>query len=225
MSDEYTPIFTDKYSGDMILLSREFENDLSKIYHIKEYKDISEAPSTKYIEDEYNMYRFSGIEKDTNNLIFVNMSTGVILLISALTESTRNKIAIYEVTKDICQLLMGASDLWCKKLDWWLIRKIPFDKGMFKVGHPYRIRLKRCLEYVYAFLTEMTYDHMKFIYYDDKAQKSKEIIITDKRYNKIKKGYWFQPVDNFDMWVDWDKDGVSPEKMKEFDKSEEEEML
>jgi hypothetical protein len=225
MSDEYIPIFTDKYSGDMILLSREFENDLSKIYHIKEYKDISEAPSTKYIEDEDNRYRFSGIEKDTNNLIFVNMSTGVILLISALTESTRNKIAIYEVTKDVSQLLMGAPDSWCKKLDWWLIRKIPFDKGMFKVGHPYRIRLKRCLEYVYAFLTEMTYDHMTFIYYDDKAQKSKEITITDKKYDKIQKGYWFQPVDNFDMWVDWDKDGVSPEKMKEFDKSEEEEIL
>jgi hypothetical protein len=66
---------------------------------------------------------------------------------------------------------------------------------------------------------------MTFIYYDDKAQKSKEITITDKKYDKIQKGYWFQPVDNFDMWVDWDKDGVSPEKMKEFDKSEEEEIL
>ena len=222
MSDEYISIFTDRYTDDTILLSKTFENDLSKIYHIKEYKDISEAPATKYIEAEDNMYRFAGIEKDTNNLTFVDVSTGVILLISALTESTRNKIAIYEVIKTPGQLLMGASDLWCKKLDWWLIQKIPFDKGMFKVGHPYRIRLKRCSEYVYAFLTEMTYDHMKFIYYDDKTQKSKEITITDKKYNKIQKGYWFQPVDNFDMWTEWNKDGVSPEKMKDFDKTEEE---
>ena len=90
MSDEYISIFTDRYTDDTILLSKTFENDLSKIYHIKEYKDISEAPSTKYIEAEDNMYRFTGIEKDTNNLTFVDVSTGVILLISALTESTRN---------------------------------------------------------------------------------------------------------------------------------------
>lgn len=171
-------------------------------------KCITPAAGAFYIEKDCvdgELYAFKAILND--RLIFKNTDTGVEITIDPRIKETRDNIRIYTYGGEPEK---GSTKVMCPKRAWYYIEKIPFDTNFFKVGHAYRITdfdgEITDAGFVYALLSEITCEHMNFVYVRDlpSGGTTDTITVSAREYRRDPHDHKcrYYAMDPNDKWID-----------------------
>ena len=154
----------------------------------------------------YNNYRLPLLEwqfiRDSRYIVFKECRTGCSVIVDPMDPRTRHTLALYEVLQESVD---KGGDAMGHRVKWFEVVENPFDNEFFKIGHPYKIKLRGNHPDVYAILTTLTPTEITFTYADDKDNIGSRTITADK-YRKLKPSFWFKALLPEDEWTSCDKE-------------------
>ena len=155
-----------------------------------------------------NNYKFPALEwqfiRDSRYIVFKECRTGCSVIVDPMDPITRRNLALYEVPQESVD---EGGNAMGHRVEWFEVVENPFDNEFFKIGHPYKIKLRRNHPDVYAILTSLMPTEITFTYADDKDEGvARSTTITADEYRKLKPSFWFKALLPEDEWTSCDKE-------------------
>lgn len=185
--------YSEVYTNDDTYLAVLTEWDTTETYYILQKKYFAEDDIRTSI-DHAQAVRF--VEYDGITLNFMT-ETGIKISIDPTNENTRENVVIFW---DCSGVPLPET--------WFEIKRIPFDRNFFKLGHPYMIRTgtgRKPGDPVPALLIGMTFDQLHFIKVAHpervKDPGIDHVYIDYRKYDHYNKDFWFSAMIPGDEWT------------------------
>lgn len=187
--------YSEVYTNDDTYLAVLTKWDTTETYYILQKKYFVKDDIKKSI-DHAQAVRF--VEYDGITLIFMT-ETGIKISIDPTNENTRENVVIF---RDCSGVPFPET--------WFEIKRIPFNRNFFKLGHPYMIRTgtnrRNARDLVPAMLIGMTFDQLHFIKVAHpervKDPGIEHVYIDYRKYDLYNKDFWFKALMEGDVWSD-----------------------
>lgn len=193
-------------NGDEIGIKTDWdENDYYVIFRKSEIPAEIEDKSLIIVErdvDHFSIMKFC--EVNGSKIIFKDIESEFNISIDVMNPINIRDLFVYEVNS--IDFIEGVSEMMARKIDWFKIDHMVFDRNFFKVGHAYKMKLTAIPEEppIYALLKDMTCEELRFIWINDIDDHTgiKTTIISARKYNQRNPKKWFFAIDPDDKWTD-----------------------